>query len=67
MLNLDEATHPPIAFSAGLPGGIHLSHLPDPRSDRWKGAIDQEMANPKAHDVYELVSRMNGMQTHKLG
>ena len=29
---LDEGAHPPIAFSAGLPGGIQLSQLPDPRS-----------------------------------
>jgi len=28
MLILDEAAHPPIAFSAGLPGGIQLSQLP---------------------------------------
>jgi len=35
---LDEAAHPPIAFSAGLPGGIQLSQLPDPRSvgTRWR-------------------------------
>jgi len=34
MLILDEAAHPPIAFSASLPSGIQLSHLPDPRSVR---------------------------------
>jgi len=33
-LILDEAAHPPIAFSAGLPGGIQLSQLLDPRSVR---------------------------------
>jgi len=45
---LDEAMHLPIAFSAGLPGGIRLSQLPNPCSTRdatvspdadgWKGA-----------------------------
>jgi len=69
MLILDEAAHPPIAFSAGLPVGIHLSQLLDPRSvraaddvpqtDGWKDAMDQEMANLKSHDVYELLPRMN--------
>jgi len=70
MLILDEAADPPIALSAGLPGGIQLSQLPDPRSVRaamappdaitWKGAMDQEMANFKSHHVYGLVPRMNG-------
>jgi len=74
---LDEAMHLPIAFSAGLPGGIQLSQLPDPCSTRdattspdtdgWMGAMDQEMANLKSHDVYELVPRMDGMRTLKLG
>ena len=77
MLILDEAAHPPIAFSPSLPGGIQLSQLPDPCSTRdataspdadvWKGAMDQEMANLKSHDVYELVPRMNGLRTPKLG
>ena len=52
---LDEAAHPPIAFSACLPGGFQLSQLLDPRSvreamaspdaDGWKDAMDQEMTN----------------------
>jgi len=77
MLSLDEAAHPPIAFSASLPGGIQLSQLPDPRSvseamafpgaDGWKDAMDQEMANLKSHSVYELVPCMNGVWTLKLG
>jgi len=29
--------------------------------------MDQEMANLKSHDVYELMPRMNGMRTLKLG
>ena len=72
MLILDEATYPPIAFSAGLPGGIQLSQLPDPRNvreamaapdaDQWKEAMDLEMENPKLPDVYELVPRTNGMR-----
>jgi len=47
---LDEAMHLPIAFSAGLPGSIQPSQLPDPCStgdataspdaDGWKGAMD---------------------------
>jgi len=39
---LDEAMHLPIAFSAGLPGGIPLSQLPDPCSTR------DAMASPDA-------------------
>jgi len=74
---VDEAAYPTIAFSTGLPGGIQLSQLPNPCSTRdptaspdadgWKGAMDQEMANLKSHDVYELVPRMNAMRTLKLG
>ena len=65
----------PIASSAGLPGGIPLSQLPDacstrdtmasPDADGWMGAMDQWMANLKSHDVYELVPRMNAMRTLK--
>jgi len=71
MLSLDEAAHSLIAFSTGLPGGIQLSQLPDPRSVReamaspdvegWKDTMDEEMANLKSHQFYELVLRMNGM------
>ena len=74
---MDEAAHPPIAFSAGLPGGIQLSQLPDaysvgeamasPDADGWKAAMDQEMANLKLHDVCKLVPRINGMRTLKFG
>ena len=54
-----------IAFSAGLPSGIQLSALPDPRSvreamaapdaDGWRIAMDKEMENLHSHDVYEMV------------
>jgi len=37
MLILDEAAHHPVTFSNGLPGGIQLSQLPDPRSVRGAG------------------------------
>ena len=77
MLVLDEAAHPPIAFSAGLPGGIQLSRLPDPRNVReamaapdaegWRYAMDKEMKNPRDHDVYELVPRASGIRTLRLG
>jgi len=77
MLISYEAGHPQIAFSAGLPGGIQLSQLPNPRSvreamasphaDGWKDAMDREMANLESHDVYELVPRMPGMRTLRLG
>ena len=53
MLVLDDDTHSPIAFSAGLPGDVQLSQLPDPRSVReaiaapdaegWRDATDREM------------------------
>jgi len=42
-LILDEAAHPPIAFLAGLPGGIQLSQLPDPRSVRRDGVSPTPM------------------------
>ena len=67
----------PDAFSAGLPGGIHLAQLLDPRNvheamvapdaHKWKDAMGKEMANLKAHDVYELVPREPGMRTLRLG
>ena len=65
MLVLDDAVHPPIAFSAGLPSGIQLLQLPDlhnvrevmaaPDAKGWKEAMDQEMKNPKDYNVYELI------------
>jgi len=76
MLILDEEVHPPITFSAGLPGGIQLSQLPDlcsvrevmasPDTDGWKDAMDQEIVNLKLHNIYELVLHMNSMWTLKL-
>ena len=41
--------------------------MASPDADGWTNSIDQEMANLKSHDVYELVPRMNGMRTLKLG
>jgi len=38
-----------------------------PDADGWTNSMDQEMANLKPHDVYELVPPMNGMRTLKLG
>ena len=77
VLVLDDIAHSPIAFSAGLPGGIQLSQLPDPRSVReamaapdaegWRDAMDREVQNLQSHDVYELVPRMSGMRTLRLG
>ena len=77
MLVLDEAVDPPVAFSAGLPGGIQLSRLPDPRNvreamaahdaDGWKAAMTKEMTNLKSHDVYDLVLRTPGIRTLRLG
>ena len=42
MLVLDDDAHSPIAFSAGLPGGVQLSQLPDPR------CVREAMAAPDA-------------------
>ena len=77
MLTLDGNSHSPIVFSAGLPGGIQLSQLPDLRSvheamatpdaEGWKDGMDREMKNFKSHDVYELVPHARGMQTLPLG
>ena len=36
-------------------------------ADGWKDAMDQETANLKSYDAYELVLRMNGIRTLKLG
>ena len=68
---------PPVAFSAGLPGGIQLAQLPDPQNvheamaapnaNKWKDAMGKEMANHKAHDIYELVPCKPGMRTPRLG
>ena len=54
-----------------------LSQLPDPRSlrealaapdaDDWRDAMDREMENLRAHDVYELVPRASGARTIRLG
>src|SRR5258706_12726685 len=54
-----------VAFSAGLPGSIQLSRMPDlcsvqeamasPDTEGWRDAMDREMANIRLHDVYELV------------
>ena len=67
----------PVVFSAGLPGGIQLSQLPDPRSarkamaapdaDGWKEAMDWEMKNLESHDIYDLVPHAPGMCTLCLG
>jgi transposase InsO family protein len=77
MLVVDDAGYPPVAFSAGLPGGIQLSQLPDPRNVRealaaqdaegWREAMNSEMENLKSHDVYELVPRIGSMRTLRLG
>ena len=50
---VEIALHPLIGLLAGLPSGIQLSKLPDPRSvreamvpadaDGWKDAMDQKM------------------------
>jgi len=76
MLTLEGESHP-VAFSAGLPNGILLSRLPDPRSVReamaapdaegWKDAMDREMENLRSHDVYDLVPRAPGLRTLRLG
>ena len=67
----------PVAFSAGLPGGIQLSNLPDPHSvckamaspdsDNWKVAMNNKMLNLKLHDVYNLVPHQPSMRTLRLG
>jgi len=76
MLTL-EGDSRPVAFSAGLPNGILLSQLPDPRSEReamaapdtvgWRDAMDREMDNLCSHDVYDLVPRAPGLRTLRLG
>jgi len=51
MLILDEANHPPIGFSTGLPGTIQLSRLPDRRNAR------EAMASPTPMDGGALRTR----------
>ena len=65
--------YPPVAFSAGLPDRIQLAQLPNPQNvckamvapdaDKWVVAMGKEMANLKAHNVYELVPCKPGMHT----
>jgi hypothetical protein len=66
-----------VAFSAGLPGAVLGSQLADPRTvrealaapdaDDWRTAMDREMDNLRAHDVFELVPREPGTRTIRLG
>lgn len=67
----------PVAFSAGLPGGIWLSDLPDPLSihealaspdaNTGRAVMDHEMQNLRSHNVYQLVPQHPGMHTLHLG
>ena len=41
--------------------------MASPDADGWMDVMDQGIANLKSHDVCELVPRMNGMRTLKLG
>ena len=69
----EKADFRPVAFSAGLPGGIQLSQLPDPRSVQEamaapdEEAMDKEMENLRSYDVFKLVPRTPGMRTLRLG
>ena len=66
-----------VAFSARLPGVMLLSQLLDlhslhealaaPDANDWRNAMDCEMENLHAHDVYELVPRVSGARTICLG
>ena len=77
MLVVDSAEYPPVTFSAGLPGGFQLSQVPDhrnvceamaaPDADSWSDAMSKEMDNLKSYDVYEMVPRVPGMRTLRLG
>jgi len=62
----DEATDTPVVFSDGIPNGVLLSRLADPRNvprqwrhptlmDGWRDAMRKEMENLQSHGVYELV------------
>ena len=74
---VDSAEYLSVALSSGLPGGIQLSQVPDPQNvreamaapdaDGWSDAMGKEMANLNSHDVYELVPRVPGMRTLRLG
>ena len=67
---------PSIAFLVQLPGTVLLSQLLDPCSlhkvlvapdaNDWCDAMDCEMENLHAHDVYELVPRVSGAHTIRL-
>ena len=77
MLILDEAEHPLIAFYRVFSWSTQLSQLPDPcnvreamaalDADEGKEAVDRKMEHLNSYDVYELVPRMKGMRTLKLG
>jgi len=70
----DETAGTPVVFSAGIPNGVLLSRLTDPRNvprqwrlptpmDGWCDAMRKEMEKLQSHDVYELVPRAPGMRT----
>ena len=40
--------------------------MASPNAGGWKDVVDQETANFKSHNIYELVPRTNGMRTLKL-
>ena len=66
-----------VTFSVQLPGMVLLLQLLDPRSlcevlvvpdtDNWHDAMDCEMENLCAHDIYELVPCASGAHTTCLG
>ena len=77
MFSEEKTDFHPVTLSTGLPGGIQLSQLPDPRNmreamaapdaDAWREAMDREMENLMSHDVYELVPHASGIRTLRLG
>ena len=66
MFSEEKADFHPVAFSAGLPGGIQLSQSPNLRNmqEAVREAMYWEMENLRSHDVYELVLRARGMHAH---
>jgi hypothetical protein len=65
-----------VAFSTGLPNDIYRScQIPGvyarqwrpPDADGWKDAMDREMDNLRLRDVYDLMPRVPGIRTLRLG
>ena len=67
LLSLLRRVYQVVPSLRSCPTHVVWEAMASPDADGWKDVMDQEMVDLKSHDVYELVLRMNGMRTLKLG